>query len=324
MKALRFISIIVCCFILTGLLPGCQILEKILATPTPTPTLTPTPTPTSTATATATPTRTPTPTATHTPTFTPTPVPPLTITNCLSPEDCPDAKNISSFFPQGFVREYNQEYDVNVPVGTKVRFVQSWCAIDDATLDSNMESYEFIFMIDEISFVSMLEPGYTSTKDADDPTKTYPCMTIGANLSGWKVGQKHQISIGGKITADINDGWDDYFPTEDMITYNITTVAYTATPTASRTPTRVPTWTYVPRTPTPACTDKGEIIIKNTTGGTVTLYLVGPAPYTFYLPNGNTTLTVCRGTYNYTAYGCGGASKSGSMSTGETHEFYCK
>jgi Bacterial SH3 domain len=84
----------------------------------------------------------------------------------------------------------------------------------------------------------------------------------------------------------------------------------------------------IPPEPTPAtqassCDPSGSIDISNTTGGTVTLYLSGPASYTFTLGTGDTTISVCPGTYSYTAYGCGGASTSGTMSTGESHEFYC-
>ena len=72
-----------------------------------------------------------------------------------------------------------------------------------------------------------------------------------------------------------------------------------------------------------SCDSPSSIDISNTTGGTVTLYLSGPTNYTFYLGTGDTSISVCPGTYSYTAYGCGGASDSGSISTGEAHEFYC-
>lgn len=76
-------------------------------------------------------------------------------------------------------------------------------------------------------------------------------------------------------------------------------------------------------TPPPSCDPTDSIDITNSTGGNVTLYLSGPASYTYNLGTGDTTLYVCPGTYDYTAYGCGGASDTGSMSTGESHEFYC-
>lgn len=54
------------------------------------------------------------------------------------------------------------------------------------------------------------------------------------------------------------------------------------------------------------------IPIQNNTGGTVTLSLTGPATYRFFLAPGRSSISVMKGTYNYTAWGCGGASASGT------------
>jgi uncharacterized protein YraI len=75
--------------------------------------------------------------------------------------------------------------------------------------------------------------------------------------------------------------------------------------------------------PSPSCDPTGTINITNDTGGVLSLSLSGPASYNFNLGTGSSTLNVCPGTYNYTVYACGGASKSGTMSTGESHTFYC-
>jgi|GEM_PF-1861731 len=82
--------------------------------------------------------------------------------------------------------------------------------------------------------------------------------------------------------------------------------------------------TQVPATATPACSLNGVLSIQNDTGGTVTLYLTGPASFTFYLNTGPSSLYVCPGTYSYTAYGCGGATDRGTMSSGESHTFFCQ
>ena len=82
--------------------------------------------------------------------------------------------------------------------------------------------------------------------------------------------------------------------------------------------------TKVPSTVTPPCSATGILSIQNDTGGSVTLYLSGPTNFTFYLSTGNSTLSVCPGTYSYTAYGCGGATDAGTMSSGESHTFFCK
>jgi hypothetical protein len=66
----------------------------------------------------------------------------------------------------------------------------------------------------------------------------------------------------------------------------------------------------------PKCktTAKGTVNIQiaNNTHRYLTLNLTGPATYNFSLPAGKTTITVIKGTYTYRAWGCGGASKSGT------------
>ncbi len=89
------------------------------------------------------------------------------------------------------------------------------------------------------------------------------------------------------------------------------------------TPAALPKPAVVQPTAAPACNVTTAIYINNTTGGTLTLYLTGPAKYTFYVGTGSQTINVCDGSYSYTAYGCGGASRTGSMSSGETHDFWC-
>ena len=84
----------------------------------------------------------------------------------------------------------------------------------------------------------------------------------------------------------------------------------------------------IPPVPTPvtqasSCDLSSSIDITNDTGGTVTLYLSGPANYSFTLGTGDNTVSVCPGTYSYTAYGCAGASETGAMSAGESHRFFC-
>ena len=82
--------------------------------------------------------------------------------------------------------------------------------------------------------------------------------------------------------------------------------------------------TQIPATATPSCSLNGILSIQNDTGGSVTLYLTGPASFTFYLNTGPSTLYVCPGTYSYTAHGGGGAKDRGSMSSGERHTFFCQ
>jgi hypothetical protein len=76
--------------------------------------------------------------------------------------------------------------------------------------------------------------------------------------------------------------------------------------------------------PTVSCDINGTISIINNTGGNVTLYLSGPAKFTFRVSTGNQSVSVCAGTYSYTAYGCGGASRTGTASPGDEIEFWCE
>jgi len=90
------------------------------------------------------------------------------------------------------------------------------------------------------------------------------------------------------------------------------------------TPMPLPTVAFIPLAATPSCDQNASITIQNDTGGQVTLYLSGPVKFTFYVSPGTQTLSICSGSYSYTAYGCGGASRSGSVSDGDEIEFWCQ
>ena len=55
-----------------------------------------------------------------------------------------------------------------------------------------------------------------------------------------------------------------------------------------------------------------KVVIVNDTHGVLTLHLSGPQDYWFYISPGKETVEVVKGTYDYTAWGCGGASMSGT------------
>jgi len=90
------------------------------------------------------------------------------------------------------------------------------------------------------------------------------------------------------------------------------------------TPMPLPTLAFIPTAAIPDCDQNAWIVIQNDTGGQLTLYLKGPYNYTFYVSPGTQTLSICSGSYTYTAYGCGGASRSGSVSDGDEIEFWCQ
>ena len=80
-----------------------------------------------------------------------------------------------------------------------------------------------------------------------------------------------------------------------------------------------------------ACKAKGKPVktikfnIVNDTSGTITLILNGPASYNFSLSTGKHVLSVVKGKYTYTAYGCG-SSMSGTVNLrqGLIWRFWCR
>jgi len=304
--------------LLLGIVPiflsilSCSSTQQLFATPTPTPTNTLTPTVTNTA------------TSTTTPTVTPVPPPPVTITSCVFQDDCPEANLVSSYLQTDL--EDNVLTQVVFPYDDKVRLNIGWCTKDESALDLSTQHISFIFEIDGVSYLdyATIKPGFWW---GDDPSNQIPCLFIGAMLSGFQIGQNHQVRIGYSFDAEVSDGWTSMAPFTDVFILDlnpafIPTATPTETPTPTSTPRPLPTIPYY--TSTPACESSSQLDISNTTGGQVTLYLSGPASYVFYINQGDTSLSVCSGTYSYTAYGCGGASDTGTMTSGESHEFYCQ
>lgn len=71
-------------------------------------------------------------------------------------------------------------------------------------------------------------------------------------------------------------------------------------------------------TPTRDSRPTVSILIKNETGGTLSLTLRGPASYDFTFAPGNHTIHIVPGTYNYTGRGCGGATESGTKTISDS------
>jgi hypothetical protein len=276
----------------------------------------PTPTPTNTATI--------TPTSTTTPTATPVPPPPFTIEPCVFEEDCPQANLVTTYLDSDLQTDVQNR--IVFPFEDKLRLNKGWCAKDETFLAQNMEHIHYIFEIDGISYLdyATIKTGYWWE---DDPADSNPCTFIGAMLSDFEIDQKHLVIIGFRFDAEVNDGWESFAPFTgvvqlELIPAYLPTPTNTETPTPTNTPRPLPTIPYY--TATPACAVTSKIDISNTTGGIVTLYLKGPASFMFYVSQGDSSLSVCSGTYSYTAYGCGGASDTGTMSSGESHEFFCQ
>ena len=75
------------------------------------------------------------------------------------------------------------------------------------------------------------------------------------------------------------------------------------------------------------CQDHIPILVKNDTGGTLTLSISGPATYNFSIPPGHQNIYVIPGTYNYTGKGCGGGVLSGTYDlskSGDEWDWWCQ
>lgn len=304
----RFVLIfIVICLIL--LASGCGLVPKgiqeifISATPT----------------ATNTPTNTPTPTATATPTITP--LPPIFLYPCTYIDDCPEAVPIEDLL--GHAASPAQMYHLNIPYNQTVQVIVGYIAIDEATLKRNLAHIQWIYTIDGKDYFQEQWLTGGVVPDEKNPSIEYPGMWLGVNMQGWQLGQSHVIRIGFRLAEDVNDGWSNLEKGYAyVLNFNITPInPPTATPTATITPKPRPT--TIPFTKTPSCSVDSSIEIENTTGGYVILNLSGPAKFKFNIPTGTTTWNVCSGSYSYTAYGCGGASDTGAINSGESHKFYC-
>jgi hypothetical protein len=310
--------ILVCVLIISvscALVP--KSIQQIFTSPTPTSTNTPTPTATSTS----------TPTATSTPTN------PLFVKPCINSGDCWDSDWVDDLVANGV--SSGNAYQVSFPFDRPERFLIDWSAIDEATLQENITHIKWIFRIDGQDYFNDQWLSYMSVTDRDDPSIERPAIWLDVSLSGWKLNQTHTIEIGYELTAPVNDGWDEY-PKGDTFIY--TYIANpsdlpTATPTATVTLTPKPRPTAIPYTKTPKptvaptnppCSIDSTIEIDNTTGGTVNIDLTGPMKFHFNLATGHTSLNVCSGSYSYFARGCGGATDTGTLGSGEAHEFYCQ
>jgi hypothetical protein len=225
--------------------------------------------------ATETPTSTPTLTATATPNTTP--LPPLTIEPCPYTSLCPDAEIIRDFI-QGNL-ETGKVNNVDVPYDKPISFYINWVAQDSTILAQNLEFMQFYVMIDgqnywNESFKSVPEPYIFS----NEPGKEYAAQWVGVVLSGWEIGQPHEIRIGYTFTEQINDGWDTYASgtvIEDIFAVNpVLPSMVISNPTLSaQTQVLEPTATLVSPTPTAATvSNQGGAIIGS---GTTELVLYG-------------------------------------------------
>ncbi len=286
-----------------------------------------------TPTASATATITPTPTITLTPTRTP--LPPLALIPCAYLENCPTTLPVDTLL--GYVPDSYDTQTVYVPENQSLNFSVDWTVIDQATLDQTLPHVTWVFTIDGMDYYRKDWLTLRPTFYENDPLP-YPAAWYSVNVSGWQVGESHIISVGLILEKEMSDGWVDlpqghtYVKVYHVIPVQPPTSTFTVTPTRRPTNTStakpvVPLFTKTPsKTPAPACVASFTVQIENTTGGTVTLYMNGPATYKFSLAAGNSSINVCPGSYSTTAYGCGGASKSDPFDSNEENilKYWCE
>ena len=251
---------------------------------------------------------------------TPTPAPAVDLSPCAFAAYCPDVKNVLEYVEEEV--EAGGTYFVNVPYELPLNFRVGWTVIDQDTLEQNLERMRFFFEIDGQSYFNEAYVVNDFVQDIQDPTLTYPAVALGYITDGWQVGQPHKVHIGFEFLEEVFDGWDTY-PAGTLYEYTYF-ISPQFMPTATPTNTPLPVPTAVPPTPTLSCDLSASINIINDTGGQVTLYFTGPAKLTFYVDTGTHQVSICPGTYNYTAYGCGGASISGTAGDGDEIEFWCE
>lgn len=135
--------------------------------------------------------------------------PSLTVAACQYIDDCPNAVWVFDLLPDPSVQQ--AIYNIDVPYDRPVFYYFNWVAKDRTTLAQNMENMQFFFTIDGIdywddSFLGSPEPYYLE----DEPSTEYAAQGAGVVVSGWEIGQPHEIRFGYTINELINDGWDDY------------------------------------------------------------------------------------------------------------------
>jgi hypothetical protein len=149
-------------------------------------------------------------------------LPPVTISGCTSTDDCPDAVRIIDLFGENETLEYNTEYRVSISQDKKVRFFSGWCTTERKILDENLTNMEFVFTIDDKSYVENIKKEYYDQQDETDSTKQNSCYGVGGVTSGWQKAHTYRVVVGQIFEKQIFDGWDTYPQGEQLYIYLIT------------------------------------------------------------------------------------------------------
>ena len=166
--------------------------------------------------------------ATRTPTFTASSSA-LTVKGCTRAE-CPNSFSVDSLLPAPI--DYGAVHPVTIAAGGSLYFGYRWCAKTQAIRDDNNQNMVYVFTIDGIR-------RHTEMKREDYFTNGMYCSEWSGEVSGFQTGHSYLITEGFQLSVSVNDGWNDFPASTDMVLEFVVTTNDPASSQAS--PTRTPT-----------------------------------------------------------------------------------
>ncbi len=131
----------------------------------------------------------------------------LTVLPCPVLENFPGAVNVREFYDMA---DPPWEFSFEIPSSTQLLLVTGWTTLNEEIMAQNKPAIDFTFEIDGEDYFSELYTTSGLQPDADDPSKNNAYYYLQVVVSGWVPGELHTVRIGYSLTADLNDGWDDY------------------------------------------------------------------------------------------------------------------
>jgi hypothetical protein len=107
-------------------------------------------------------------------------------------------------------------YTVNVTENLPVYFVYGWCAVDDKTLQANLEhiKVKLYFNNEELGKDVVQHLAYKTQNNMS-------CLDYGVLMSDWPNGE-YKLKAVATFDQKINDGISDYAPGDYIFEYNVT------------------------------------------------------------------------------------------------------
>lgn len=155
----------------------------------------------------------PTPTAVTLPTITPSVPGGLVLAPCVDRmTDCYGATSYISFIEIGG----SNEESFNMPSDTLFYISVSWNAVDEATLQQNLQNIRFILEIDGLDCFDEEFTFLESVPYILDESQIDSQKTMSAAISGWAPQQPHTLRFGYEVLADINNGRYNFYAGEEF------------------------------------------------------------------------------------------------------------